>query len=99
MPTWIKYPLFQLPQWFALVSFFGFWSIEVPCRVGPRGLFCFLVVKDFAMYPFIRHACEKAKAGTEQLIGTKGVARERLAPDGYIKIRRSFGKHTLKASR
>jgi membrane protein implicated in regulation of membrane protease activity len=93
MPTWIKYLLFQLPSWFALALFLWFLvdRSAVPRWAG-AGFFVFWVVKDFAMYPLVRHAYEKAKDGTEQLIGTKGVARETLAPDGYIKIRGELWK-------
>jgi membrane protein implicated in regulation of membrane protease activity len=50
-------------------------------------LFAFWVIKDMAMYPLLR----KAYAGGEHdageaLVGAIGTARERLDPDGYVRI-------------
>jgi membrane protein implicated in regulation of membrane protease activity len=50
-------------------------------------LFFGWVVKDFALYPFVRTAYESnVKTGSEQLIGAQGIAHERLAPHGYIQV-------------
>lgn len=94
MPTFIKYLLFQIPQWMVLALFLWF-LIDRTAVSGWAGIgfFMFWVVKDFAIYPFVRRAyANSAKTGTEQLIGGKGVARERLAPEGYIKIQGELWK-------
>jgi len=86
--TFLRYLLFQIPQWLILAIFL--WLL-VDATAVPRwvsiAFFIFWVVKDFAMYPFVRRAYEKnTKTGTQELIGSKGVTHEALAPEGYIKI-------------
>jgi len=88
MRTFAKYLLFQLPQWLILGLFLWFLvdRTAVPRWAGV-GFFVFWVVKDLAMYPFVRTAYENDnKTGAEQLVGQIGVARENLAPKGYIKV-------------
>ena len=98
MPTLLKYLLLQLPQWLglALLLWFLVERTTVPRWVG-IGFLIVWVVKDLVVYPFIRYAYEgNTKAGTEQLIGNKGVASERLAPEGYIKIQGELWKAQAK---
>jgi membrane protein implicated in regulation of membrane protease activity len=87
--TAIKYVLVQIPSallllvillllrhWFAL-SRWLIWTI-----------FALWVAKDVALYPFLRRAYEPSDASAfGNLQGACGVARERLAPTGYIFIR------------
>jgi membrane protein implicated in regulation of membrane protease activity len=94
MPTLIKYLLFQIPQWLVLALFL--WSlidrIAVPRWAG-AGFLVFWVLKDFAMYPFVRRAYENnAKSGIEALVGGKGMTHEPIAPEGYIKIQGELWK-------
>lgn len=94
MSAFTKYLLFQIPQWLALALFLWFLvdNTAVP-RWAAAGFFVFWVIKDFAIYPFVRHAYEnKAKTGSEQLVGGKGIAHETLAPEGYIKIQGELWK-------
>jgi membrane protein implicated in regulation of membrane protease activity len=45
------------------------------------------VAKDFAMYPWLREAFEVGEADASALlIGRTGLARERIAPSGYVRI-------------
>src|SRR5688572_16615219 len=94
MPTFMKYLLFQTPQWLVLVLFLWFLvdNTAVPPWAG-SGFFIFWVIKDLAIYPFVRHAyASKVKTGSDELIGNTGVTRETLAPEGYIKIQGELWK-------
>ena len=52
-----------------------------------RGFFIIWIVKDLVIFPWVRRAyTNDAKTGTEQLIGAKAVAQERLNPEGFVKI-------------
>jgi membrane protein implicated in regulation of membrane protease activity len=83
-----KYLLFQVPGWvvgIGLLLFlwdgFGlpFWLVA--------GFLILWVVKDFAIYPFIRSALNTdVKTGSSGLVGKRGVARERLEPRGYVQV-------------
>jgi membrane protein implicated in regulation of membrane protease activity len=51
------------------------------------GLFALWMVKDFLLYPLVRSAYEPAaRSASKQLIGAQGIARECLAPHGYVRI-------------
>jgi membrane protein implicated in regulation of membrane protease activity len=92
--TFIKYLLFQIPQWLALALFLGFLvdRTAVPPWAG-IGFFIFWVIKDLAMYPVVRRAyANDAKTGAEALVGSGGVACERIDPQGYVKIRGELWK-------
>ena len=94
MPIFMKYLFFQIPQWLVLALFLRFLvdNTAVPRWAG-SGFFIFWVIKDFAIYPLVRHAyANKAKTGSEELIGNTGVTRETLAPEGYIKIQGELWK-------
>jgi membrane protein implicated in regulation of membrane protease activity len=45
------------------------------------------VVKDVALYPLLRRGYEVGSAhGSARLVGCTGVARQRLAPRGYVTV-------------
>jgi len=39
------------------------------------------------MYPLLRLAYENVKPGSQALVGTRGVAQDRLDPRGYVRVR------------
>ena len=46
------------------------------------------VIKDYALYPFLRSAYERNhKLPIERMIGERGNAAADLAPTGYVKVR------------
>jgi membrane protein implicated in regulation of membrane protease activity len=49
-------------------------------------LFVVLVVKDVVMYPLVRRAYEPAPTPVERLVGARGIARQPLAPSGYVEV-------------
>jgi membrane protein implicated in regulation of membrane protease activity len=87
-PVLAKYLMFQVPGMalagVVLVALVRIWDLS------PRTallLFAFWVIKDIAMYPLLRNAYAGGvhDAG-EALVGAIGTARERLDPDGYVRI-------------
>jgi len=66
--------LWLLRQWVGLPT--G-WAI---------GLFVIWVVKDLAMYPFLRKAFAPTSTGPERLIGTRAIVRTPLAPAGLVRL-------------
>lgn len=87
--TWQRYLLFQVPGWIITgVILLGLWNwqylpgwLAVICLVG-------WVLKDLTLYPLLRRGYElPAKNGVRALVGTRGVARDDLAPHGYVRVR------------
>ena len=88
-PAFWRYTAFQVPGWL-LASAGGYWlysAIGVPPWVA-AGLPLAWVVKDYALYPFLRFAYEAdQRRPIERLIGVEGAAVEPLAPAGYVRVR------------
>jgi len=64
-------------QYWVVIPVWLFWSI-----IG------FWIVKDVILFPFIWRAYDWDRAGkSRSMIGERGVAREKLAPAGFVKIR------------
>ena len=54
-----------------------FWSI-----IG------FWIVKDVVLFPFVWRAYDWERSGrSRSMIGERGIAKERLAPKGYVQVR------------
>jgi len=94
MKTFFRYLRFQIPQWFVLALFL--WLLVDRAAVpvwASEAFFVFWVVKDFAIYPWVRRGYEtNVKTGTDELVGAKGVAQEPLNPEGYVKIKGELWK-------
>lgn len=52
------------------------------------GLVALWVVKDLILFPFVWRAYDTDHAGAaNSMVGTRGIAKDRLAPSGYIRVR------------
>jgi membrane protein implicated in regulation of membrane protease activity len=82
----VKYALLQVPgvallvlilivvqQWVDLPAWFGW------------GLVALWVAKDAILFPFVWRAYDSED--TNSMVGTRGIAEERLAPSGYVRVR------------
>ncbi|HEV8712504.1 MAG TPA: NfeD family protein [Candidatus Binatia bacterium] len=100
MTTWTKYLLLQTPGWLVMaVLLLGLWHWLGLSPWVAIGLFVVWVVKDFLLYPFVRSSYETtAKTGSQQLVGALGVARERLAPNGYVHVHGELWQATAEPS-
>jgi len=84
----MKYALFQVPGWVAAsLALVGIMKwVDLPLWAA-LGLFIIWILKDVALYPFVRVAYESdVKTGVEQLVGKTGVAQEWLDPHGMVRI-------------
>ena len=87
--TALRYAMFQLPGAVGvavlLAALVRWWSL------APRTaalLLALWVLKDVAMYPFVRRAHEVrgALGGADALVGAIGTAQERLDPEGWVRV-------------
>lgn len=89
MTTWQRYLLFQIPGWLIAVAVFALvrhWNLLAEW-LAILGLAAW-VIKDFALYPFVRLAYEtKTPTGSQILVGARGVVEQELAPEGYVRVR------------
>ncbi len=87
-PIYIRYGLLNIPglaavvliqiiiQYWVVLPVWLFWSIIV-----------FWIVKDVVLFPFVWRAYDWERPGrSRSMIGEHGIARERLAPSGYVQI-------------
>ena len=88
-PIYLRYILLNIPglaavililiiiqHWVVLPGWL-FWSI-----IG------FWVVKDALLFPFVWRAYDWERPGrSRSMIGERGIAKERLAPAGYVQVR------------
>ena len=88
-PIYLRYILLNIPglaavilililiQNWVVVAEWLFWSI-----IG------FWIVKDVVLFPFVWRAYDWERSGqSRSMIGERGIAKERLAPKGYVQVR------------
>jgi membrane protein implicated in regulation of membrane protease activity len=88
-PIYLRYILLNIPglaavililiiiQHWVVLPLWLFWSV-----IG------FWVVKDVALFPFVWRAYDREGPGrSRSMIGERGIAKERLAPAGYVQVR------------
>ena len=89
MRTVVRYYLFQLPGWiFAALILAWLWSSGVLAEWVALLFLALYVLKDVVFYPLLRSAYERdVTSGAQELVGSQGLARDRLDPAGYVSIR------------
>ncbi len=84
-----RYTAFQVPGW--IIATAGGWFIHYWFNVSlwlAMGVLVFWVIKDYALYPFLRSAYQiDHRLQIERMIGHTGNAIETLSPTGYIRVR------------
>jgi membrane protein implicated in regulation of membrane protease activity len=98
MTTFQRYLWFQVPGCLVEVAVLAvavrWWGLPLWAAAG---IFALLVIKDLVLYPFLRPGYEaRARSGTEQLIGERGVVKQRLDPEGYVLVRGELWKARLR---
>ena len=88
--AWVvgKYALFQIPGLvllgFALLGAVRWLDMSHPVAWG---ILVFWLLKDVAMFPFVRVAYESASTGgAHALVGARGIAKQVLSPRGYVQV-------------
>ena len=88
-PIYLRYTLLNIPglaavililiiiQHWVVLPVWLFWSI-----IG------FWIVKDVVLFPFVWRAYDWERSDrSRSMIGERGIAKERLAPKGYVQVR------------
>jgi membrane protein implicated in regulation of membrane protease activity len=96
-----RYLALQVPGWLIVILVLiaiNHW-LGVPAWVAV-GVFALWVIKDFALYPFLKEAYRSdAPTGAERLVGERGVAVQAFAEDGYVKVRGELWRARSEAGR
>ena len=93
----VRYALLQLPgiALLALILVFIQRWVDLPAWVA-WGSITIWVVKDAILYPFVRRAYDwDHPQGVNSMVGAQGLAKERLAPSGYVQVRGELWKAEL----
>ena len=93
-PIYLRYILLNIPglmavililiiiQHWVVLPVWLFWSVMA-----------IWVIKDAVLFPFVWRAYDWDQPGRNQsMIGERGIAKERLAPSGYVQIRGELWK-------
>ena len=97
----LRYLLFQVPGWAAVVAAAAVGSrwLDLPLWVWIAGPLAW-VVKDLFLFPLVWRAYSSEPSrlvGEGALIGARGLARERLAPYGYVRVGSELWRAELEA--
>jgi membrane protein implicated in regulation of membrane protease activity len=96
-----RYTLLQLPGLALLVLILILvqrW-VDLPAWIV-WGSIVVWIAKDAILYPFVWRAYDPDHPqGVSALVGVRGIARDRLAPSGYVQIRGELWKAELKEGR
>jgi len=84
----VRYTLFQLPAVFLLVLILIL--LQRWIDLSPGFVWAVVVLwmaKDVALFPFVwRSYDRKRKENVSPMVGAQGIAKERLAPSGYVQV-------------
>ena len=88
-PIYLRYILLNIPEFAAMILILiviQYWVV-IPVWLL-WSIIGFWIVKDVILFPFIWRAWDWDRAGKSRaMIGERGVAKEKLIPAGYVKIR------------
>ncbi len=90
----VRYLLFQVPAavLFVLALILAQRWVDISERLF-WGLITLWVLKDIIMYPLVWRAYDpKGSNGANSMLGAQGVAENRLAPSGYIRVQGELWK-------
>ncbi len=97
MQILVRYTLLQLPElaMFVIIMVFVQHWVDLPVWIL-WGSFAVWVAKDVILYPFVWWAYDQHhEEGANTMIGAQGVAKERMAPSGYVLVRGELWKAEL----
>jgi membrane-bound serine protease (ClpP class) len=84
----VKFILLQIPLLVLLpvVLYFIRQWVAIPIWLI-WGLVALLIIKDTIMFPIVWRSYDQSHPGPTSIIGKRGIAKDRLAPTGYIQVR------------
>jgi membrane protein implicated in regulation of membrane protease activity len=85
----VKFILLQIPLivLLPLVLFFIRQWVAIPLWLI-WGLVALLIIKDISMFPRVWRSYDQSRPGDPtSIVGMQGIAKDRLAPTGYIQVR------------
>jgi membrane protein implicated in regulation of membrane protease activity len=84
----LRYLLFQLPGWLLLGAgaVFLYRGFGVSPWLG-TGALALWVLKDLVLFPFVKNAYRRDAPSERRLVGLRGIAAQRLEPEGWVRIR------------
>tara|TARA_Y100000590_G_C15407850_1_gene896424 strand:- start:366 stop:752 length:387 start_codon:yes stop_codon:yes gene_type:complete len=94
--TFWRYTRLQIPGWIlvAIAISWIYQTVGVSLWLGISIFICW-VIKDFALYPFVRASYESGDhPRIDDLVGLNGTTVDRLAPEGYVKVRGELWRAT-----
>ena len=95
-PSFWRYSAFQIPGWILAAGggILIYRWFDVPLWLA-FGVLVVWVVKDYALYPFLKGAYElDHRQPIERLVGQSGSAAETLSPSGYVRVRGELWRAT-----
>ena len=88
-PIYLRYILLNIPGLVAVILILiivQYW-VDLPVWLF-WSIIGFWIVKDALLFPFVWRAYDWERPGRSRtMIGAHGIARERLAPSGYVQVR------------
>jgi membrane protein implicated in regulation of membrane protease activity len=92
--VYLRYILLNIPEFVAMLLILvviQYWVV-IPVWLL-WSIIGFWIVKDVVLFPFIWRAYDWDRAGrSRSLIGERGIAKDKLAPSGYIQIHSELWK-------
>ncbi len=86
--TFLRYVALEAPGW--VVAGALLWLLVARAGLAPWIAWLLggaWIAKDFVLYPWLRDAYEVGDPdATAALVGRTGLARDRLAPEGYVRL-------------
>ena len=87
-PIYIRYILLNIPGLAAVILILiivQYWLVLPAWLFG--SIIGFWIVKDAVLFPFVWRAYDQERSGrSRSMIGRHGIAKERLAPKGYVQV-------------
>ena len=86
--TFVRYVALEAPGW--VIAAAVLWWLSAHTSLEPwiaALLWALYVIKDFALYPWLRDAYALGEPDAAALlIGRSAIARERIDPSGYVRV-------------
>jgi membrane protein implicated in regulation of membrane protease activity len=98
----LRYVLYQLPALVILIIILIFvrrW-VDLPAWLA-WSIVALWVAKDVVLYPFTWHAYDRSRPRSDltRMLGAKGIAEDRLAPSGFVRVRGELWQAEIEAGR